>query len=139
MSQQPGDRPRGAGNRIITAGFDGTWEELAALDGSDWPAASAFLVEDNLTALRAVWAHAQGGRETLIAGSTRVGDEQAAGFRQSGLALVRSTGVEPATGEHTVEQGRVWLLTSGSTGRPKQVAHTLDSLTTVAGDQPART
>ena len=29
-------------------------------------------------------------------------------------------------------------MTSGSTGRPKRVAHTLQSLTTVAADQPAR-
>lgn len=139
MTQQPSGPPRGADNRLVTADFQGTWAQLAELDHDQWPAASAFLVDDHLSALRAVWAHAQGGRETLIAGSGRVGDEQAQGMRESGLALVRSTGVEPATGEHEVIDGRVWLLTSGSTGRPKQVAHTLDSLTTVAGDQPART
>lgn len=139
MAQQPGGLPRGADNRIVTAGFEGTWAQLGDIDGADWPAASAFLVDDHLTALRAVWAHAQGGRETLVAGSGRVGEEQAEGFRDAGLALVRSTGVTPAAGDHDTEVGRVWLLTSGSTGRPKQVAHTLDSLTTVAGDQPART
>ncbi|GAA3689519.1 MULTISPECIES: class I adenylate-forming enzyme family protein [Yimella] len=132
------DLPAGSGNRITTASFQGTWADLGAADPA-WPAASAFLVDDHLQALRAVWAHAAGGRETLIAGSGRVGDEQAAGFQESGLALVRADGVSQATADHDVEDGRVWLLTSGSTGRPKQVAHTLDSLTTVAGQQPART
>jgi acyl-coenzyme A synthetase/AMP-(fatty) acid ligase len=36
------------------------------------------------------------------------------------------------------EPGRLWLLTSGSTGRPTRVGHTLASLTTVRGEQPAR-
>lgn len=136
------DLPAGSGNRIITASFTGTWAELGDAFGEadvSWPRASAFLVDDHLQALRAVWAHAMGGRETLIAGSGRVGEEQATGFRESGLALVRGDVVTAATGEREVEEGRVWLLTSGSTGRPKQVAHTLDSLTTVAGQQPART
>lgn len=44
----------------------------------------------------------------------------------------------PATAPRPALPGRVWLLTSGSTGRPKRVAHTLDSLTTVTGEQPPR-
>ncbi|GAB3578487.1 AMP-binding protein [Calidifontibacter terrae] len=135
--------PAGANNRIVTVGFEGTWQELGALDerAGDTPAAAAYLVDSHLEALRAVWRHAidPEGRETLIAGSGRVGAEQADGFRADGLALVRGDAVEPATTEREPQRGRVWLLTSGSTGRPKQVAHTLDSLTTVAGEQPART
>lgn len=128
----------GANNRIITSSWAGTWADLDAAQ-PDWPAASAFLVDDHLSALKAVWAHVAGGRETLIAGSGRVGEEQAADFRADGLAIVRGGQIEPATSERAPQDGRVWLLTSGSTGRPKQVAHTLDSLTTVAGSQPART
>lgn len=129
------DRPAGAGNRIVTASYDGPWE---GLDAGDWPAAAAFLVDSHHDAARAVWAHVGGGRETLVAGANRVGEEQAADFRADGLAVVRSGGVEPATTERPAQDGRVWLLTSGSTGRPKQVAHTLESLTTVGGNQPPR-
>lgn len=127
---------RGAGNRIVTTAYDGPWSGLDV--PADWPAAAAYLVADNDAAVRAVWAHAAGGRETLIAAASRVAPEQAQEFRESGLALVRGGDIEPATGAHEPEAGRVWLLTSGSTGRPKQVAHTLESLTTVGGDQPHR-
>lgn len=128
--------PRGAGNRIITTSYDGPWDGLNA--DPSWPAASAYLVASNDDAVRAVWAHATGERETLIAAATRVSDEQAQEFRQSGLSIVRDGSIESATGEHDTEVGRIWLLTSGSTGRPKQVAHSLESLTTVGGDQPHR-
>lgn len=130
-------RPVGADNRVITVSWSGTWSELAEGETAP-PAAAAFLVDDHLSALRAVWAHAQGGRETLIAGAGRVSAEQAQDFRDAGLAVVSGDLVEAATTPHEVDDGRIWLLTSGSTGRPKQVAHTLDSLTTVAGQQPSR-
>ncbi|KNX37757.1 AMP-binding protein [Luteipulveratus halotolerans] len=129
--------PVGAGNRIITAGYDGTWAGLA--DTPALPPAAAVLVRDNTEAVRAVWQAATTDRETLIAAATRVGDEQAQEFRESGLTVVRGDEVQPPLAERDAEAGRVWLLTSGSTGRPKQVAHTLESLTTVAGDQPRRT
>ncbi|NNG40192.1 AMP-binding protein [Flexivirga sp. ID2601S] len=131
-------QPAGAGNRIVTSRYDGTW---AGLPGwPELPSAAAVLVADNTDAVRAVWQHVtDGDRETLIATATRVEDEQAEGFRADGLAVVRGDVVQPATAQRAADGGRVWLLTSGSTGRPKQVAHTLDSLTTVAGDQPART
>jgi acyl-coenzyme A synthetase/AMP-(fatty) acid ligase len=51
--------------------------------------------------------------------------------------VVGDSGFVPAT--RPGEPGRLWLLTSGSTGRPKRVGHTLTSLTTVRGEQPART
>ncbi|AKU18816.1 acyl-CoA synthetase [Luteipulveratus mongoliensis] len=122
---------------MITAGYDGPWSGLPGLP--NLPPAAAVLVADNTEAVRAVWQAATTPRETLVAASTRVGDEQAQGFRESGLAVVRAGQVEPALTEREPEVGRVWLLTSGSTGRPKQVAHTLESLTTVAGDPPPRT
>lgn len=150
--------PAGAGNRVVIpgpAGFDGTWEQLsrepyagAGLDGptlAELPAAAAFLAAGPLEAAQAAWlAASDPQRETLIAAETRVDAEQAAQLRRDGLALVRRTPepdvvVEPADPEREPAPGRVWLLTSGSTGRPKQVAHTIASLTTVAGDQPART
>ncbi len=129
--------PAGADNRIVTAGYAGRWRDLHAPDAPD---ASAYLVADNTEAVRAVWAHVRDAdrRETLIATAARVGEEQAADFLAAGLALVRSDSVQTATSQKDAEPGRIWLLTSGSTGRPKQVAHTLDSLTTVGGEQPAR-
>lgn len=143
-------QPMGAGNRVVVGDFDGTWAELAqAAYGSSrerptLPPAAAFLVSGHRAAAQAAWAAAvDPGRETLIATASRIGGEQADGLRESGLALVRDSGdgvtLEAATNARTAEAGRVWLLTSGSTGRPKQVAHTLPSLTTVAGEQPERT
>lgn len=158
-------RPAGAGNRVVVAdgyGFDGTWAELAQLRYAetghhfpgpalgDLPAAAAFLTADLLAPAQAAWlAATDPARETLIATAGRVVDEQREELRESGLAIVRAEPgphsdqltqhVDPAKQQRDPHPGRVWLLTSGSTGRPKQVAHTLDSLTTVAGGQPART
>lgn len=130
--------PAGADNQIVARGYTGTWRDLPAIEGPD---ASAYLVGDNAQAVRAVWAHAcdAARRETLIAAASRIGQEQAQGFLESGLAVVRPPQVDTATTERDPEAGRIWLLTSGSTGRPKQVAHTLDSLTTISGTQPGRT
>ncbi|KGN36926.1 AMP-binding protein [Knoellia subterranea] len=139
MSQAPAGEPtRGAGNRIVLRGVATTWGELDTLD---LPPAAAVLVEDNLQAARAVWTHATSDRETLVTSRTRVTPDLGADLRAEGLALVSGdlSQVEPATLERDAQPGRIWLLTSGSTGRPKRVAHTLDSLTTVGGDQPART
>lgn len=129
-------QPAGAGNRIYSRDFEGTWAELGA---SDLPPAAAVLVRDNLEAARAVWAHATTPRETLVASSSRVGEDLGNDLRAAGLALVRDGEVTPATTERAPHEGRIWLLTSGSTGRPKQVAHTLESLTTVGPGQPRRT
>lgn len=126
----------GAANRIITRGFDGRWDELEDLQ---LPDAAAVLVRDNHDAARAVWAAATRGTEVLVASRTRVTPDLADDLRAAGLSVVDGADVAPATTERDATAGRVWLLTSGSTGRPKQVAHTLASLTTVAGDQPRRT
>jgi len=134
----PVSRPRGADNRIVTRGVDSTWADLDTLD---LPDAAAVLVDDNLQAARVVWTHATSARETLVTSRGRVTPELGEDLRDEGLALVSGdlTEVRPPTRPRQAHEGRVWLLTSGSTGRPKRVAHTLDSLTTVAGDQPART
>ena len=139
----------GASNRVVVGDFDGTWSELAsAAYGSTSepltpPRAAAFLVSGHRGAAQAAyWAATDTSRETLIATQARIDEEQAEGFRADGLALVRDVdglNVSTPTETREPEAGRVWLLTSGSTGRPKQVAHTIKSLTTVGGNQPART
>ncbi|HWC23324.1 MAG TPA: class I adenylate-forming enzyme family protein [Flexivirga sp.] len=130
--------PAGAGNRIVTSGYAGTWADLPPWP--ELPRASAVLAVDNTTAVRAVWQHAtDGDRETLITSDRRVDPTQAAQFRAGGLATVTQDTTSGADPDHDAAVGRLWLLTSGSTGRPKQVAHTLDSLTTVTGGQPPRT
>ncbi len=126
----------GAANRIITRGFDGRWDELEPMQ---LPAAAAVVVGDNHDAARAVWAAATGDLEVLVASRSRLTPELADGLRGSGLSVVDGVTVDGPTTSRDATPGRVWLLTSGSTGRPKQVAHTLASLTTVAGDQPRRT
>ena len=139
MTRHPEEKgtalPPGAGNRIVAGGFRGTWADVsrAAL-----PVVAAALVEDQLTAAGAAWEHAVSLRETLIVGAGRVSEDQAQELRDDGFALVRGEKIEPASHPRAAEAGRLWLLTSGSTGRPKRVGHTLQSLTTVAADQPPR-
>ena len=136
-------------SRVVARGFDGTWDQLAALP---LPGPSVVSVLDNLQALRAVWSAARGGGELLVASRTRLTSELRDELRDAGLAIVElavdgTSGGRPvervtvseATCERPPVPGRVWLLTSGSTGRPKRVAHTLESLTTVTGIQPPRT
>ncbi|MEO8751019.1 MAG: AMP-binding protein [Allobranchiibius sp.] len=129
--------PAGADNTVVARGYTGTWRDLPAAPG---PVAAAHLVSDNAQALSAVWAHARDPRrETLIAASSRIGEEQQRQFLDFGLAVVHPPRVTEATTRRDPEPGRIWLLTSGSTGRPKQVGHTLESLTTIGGTQPRRT
>jgi acyl-CoA synthetase (AMP-forming)/AMP-acid ligase II len=130
------ERPAGAANRIVLGDVDTTWEQLGGDLGL--PPAAAVLVDDNLAAARAVWSQATRPQELLVASRSRVGPDLAADLRADGLALVTGDGVTPPVQERPADPGRVWLLTSGSTGRPKRVAHTLASLTTVAGSQPPR-
>ena len=127
-------------NRIVADSFVGTWSELAPLE---LPGASAVFAPGHLDALRAVWTHAQGGHETLVAAYNRLEPALVKELVDGGLSVVTQSGdgwhVETPASPRPAEPGRVWLLTSGSTGRPKRVAHTLDSLTTVRGEQPPRT
>lgn len=127
-------------NRIVADGFTGTWSQLDALPV---PAAAAVFVPGHLQALQAVWQHAQGGRETLVASYNRLEPGLVSDLLDSGIAVASPDDggwqVTGPTTDRAAEEGRIWLLTSGSTGRPKRVAHTLDSLTTVKGEQPSRT
>lgn len=133
--------PAGAANTLVAGSFRGTWRDLDALD---LPGAAAAFCASHADALRAVWLHATTTRETLVAASSRREQGLVDALAATGLEVVSvdAAGVEtiaPAAPGREATPGRVWLLTSGSTGRPKQVAHTLDSLTTVHGDQPPRT
>jgi acyl-CoA synthetase (AMP-forming)/AMP-acid ligase II len=132
--------PAGAGNRLVTRGSVLSWTDLAPVD---LPPAAAVFAATNHDAARVVWQHATTERETLVAAATRAEPGLIDGLRSEGLAVVRLAGdlvdTTPSAVERPAEPGRVWLLTSGSTGRPKQVGHTLESLTTVGGEQPART
>jgi len=127
--------PPGSGNQIVAGGFRGSWADVPAVP---LPAVAAALVEGHLEAAGAAWEHSLRPRETLIASDGRVSDHLAQELRDDGFALVRGQRVEPASRQREPVAGRLWLLTSGSTGRPKRVAHTLQSLTTVAADQPPR-
>lgn len=129
-------RPPGAGNTLVVQGRRTTWEQLGLAAGAPSPA--AHLVDGNAGAVQAVWQHVADGGETLVVAQARVDDASADELRRDGFALVRGEQTVPPLVEREPEPGRLWLMTSGSTGRPKRVAHTLDSLTTVAGEQPPR-
>lgn len=135
-----GTTTAGAANRIVSRGFTGTWAELGTYD---LPPAAAAFVHDHAEGARAAWTHATAERETLVASLTRADDDLLTDLQANGIAIARTEGADatvlPAAAERAAHPGRLWLLTSGSTGRPKRVAHTLASLTTVKGDQPART
>lgn len=132
--------PAGAANRIVSRAFTGFWAELGTYD---LPPAAAVFVNDHTEGARAAWTHATSERETLVAAITRADEDLLTDLQANGIAVARAEGADaavlPATAERAAHPGRLWLLTSGSTGRPKRVAHTLASLTTVTGEQPART
>lgn len=132
--------PRGAGNTLVTGDFRGTWRELPPVK---LPDVAAVFCATHTDALRAAWCHSTTSRETLIAAAARREPGLVSALSRAGFAIADSCGddlsVSSSDASRDAVPGRVWLLTSGSTGRPKQVAHTLNSLTTVHGDQPPRT
>jgi acyl-CoA synthetase (AMP-forming)/AMP-acid ligase II len=125
------------GNRLLARGADTTWGGLEPVELA--PVVCCF-VDGNLDAARVVRSAVAGGIELLLAGAGRRTRELVEEVRAAGFAVREPTGevLEP-TAPREATPGRIWLLTSGSTGRPKRVAHTLASLTTVTGPQPART
>ncbi|MFI6266621.1 AMP-binding protein [Micromonospora sp. NPDC051006] len=132
--------PAGIDNRIVVGGTPLTWRELPELT---LPAPAAVLAHGARDALAAARHHATHGTELLLSGAGRVDAALRAELRDAGFTLTELVDGEPRdeapTRARAADPGRLWLLTSGSTGRPKRVGHTLDSLTTVRGEQPART
>ncbi|MDG4798765.1 AMP-binding protein [Micromonospora sp. WMMD1082] len=132
--------PAGADNRIVVDGATLTWRDLPQLT---LPAPAAALAHSARYALAAARQHAVHGTELLISAAGRVDPAMRAELRDAGFVVTdlgAEVGGETApTRARPAEPGRLWLLTSGSTGRPKRVGHTLESLTTVRGQQPGRT
>ncbi|MER7891500.1 AMP-binding protein [Micromonospora sp. NPDC094482] len=132
--------PAGIDNRIVVGGTPLTWRALPELT---LPAPAAVLAHGARDALAAARHHATHGTELLLSGAGRVDAALRAELRDAGFALTELVDGEPRDEAparvRAADPGRLWLLTSGSTGRPKRVGHTLDSLTTVRGEQPART
>jgi acyl-CoA synthetase (AMP-forming)/AMP-acid ligase II len=133
--------PAGVRNHLVAGSFEGTWADLAPVAAPD---ASAFFVASHADALRVVWTHVTSTRqESLIGSAVRADAFLIDELGRSGLAVVHvdrgSVSISPTPVPRLAVPRRIWLLTSGSTGRPKRVAHTLESLTTVRGRQPART
>lgn len=131
----------GDDNRVVVGGKTLTWRTLHKLP--QLPSPAAVLVDNGADALAAVRHHAVHGTELLVATSSRVDLGMREELGGSGFAVVIAKGdehsVTPAKLKRVEESGRVWLLTSGSTGRPKRIGHTLESLTTVRGQQQPRT
>ena len=101
---------------------------------------AAVVAPSSFDALPAVWAHA---RTAPSSWSSR-----AAGCEQNLRDELLDAGLRHRRGDERrrapptprePEDGRLWLLTSGSTGRPKRIGHTLESLTTVTGEQAPAT
>lgn len=129
-------QPLGLDNRVVSGSFDGTWRELGTLE---LPSPAAVMAECNLVAARAVRAAVDNNAELLLAARGRLTPDLSESLRDAGFWIVDGDSRQEPTVSREPVAGRVTLLTSGSTGRPKQVAHTLASLTTVGGKQPART
>ncbi|GIJ09616.1 AMP-binding protein [Micromonospora andamanensis] len=133
-------QPAGADNRIVVDGAVLTWRDLPELT---LPEPVAALAHSARYALAAARHHAVHGTELLLSTASRVDAVLREELRAAGFAVAElgpGTAGDGATpGARAAEPGRLWLLTSGSTGRPKRVGHTLESLTTVRGEQPART
>ncbi len=129
-------RPPGYANRIVVGGADLTWADLPELT---LPSPAAVPASSAVQALAAVRHHARHNTELLVAAESRVDRAMCEELRADGFAIVTADNVEAPAVPREPERGRVWLLTSGSTGRPKRIGHTLDSLTTVRGQQKPRT
>ncbi|TWD81081.1 acyl-CoA synthetase (AMP-forming)/AMP-acid ligase II [Kribbella amoyensis] len=131
----------GDDNRVVVGGKTLTWRTLHKLP--QLPSPAAVLVDNGADALAAVRHHAVHGTELLVATSSRVDPSMREELGESGFAVVIAKddehSVTPAKLKRVEESGRVWLLTSGSTGRPKRIGHTLETLTTVRGQQQPRT
>jgi acyl-CoA synthetase (AMP-forming)/AMP-acid ligase II len=128
----------GDDNTVVVAGKRLTWRTLHKLP--QLPSPAAVLVDNGADALAAVRHHAVHGTELLVATASRVDEHLREELGESGFSIVLPDGeVTPAKLKRVEESGRAWLLTSGSTGRPKRIGHTLETLTTVTGEQPART
>jgi len=120
-------------NRLIDVrtGTVTTWADLPEVV---LPAPAAVVVGSSFDALAWARAHARTGAEFLIVAAGRMEQNLRTELLDGGFNLVEDTGTTAATAPRDPDDGRLWLLTSGSTGRPKRIGHTLDSLTTVAGD-----
>jgi acyl-coenzyme A synthetase/AMP-(fatty) acid ligase len=129
--------PAAGSNRLIDArtGTETTWDDLPR---SPLPAPAAVVVEDSFAALARANEHALSGAELLIVARPRMEEHLRAELLGAGFNVVLDGEVVPSTAPRAAEDGRLWLLTSGSTGRPKRIGHTLESLTTVAGDLAPR-
>lgn len=120
-------------NRLIDV-RSGTVTTWADLPEAGLAAPAAVVVESSFDALAYVRAHRRTGAEFLVVAAGRMEQNLRAELLDAGFNLVEASGTTAATAAREPENGRLWLLTSGSTGRPKRIGHTLDSLTTVAGD-----
>ncbi|MFY0406851.1 AMP-binding protein [Solicola sp. PLA-1-18] len=116
---------------------DGTSRPWSDLVGEARSRPTAWVAASSVDALPAVASLATHGGELLVVARSRLDPALREQLLALGLAFDGAEQAEPAD-RRPVDDGRVWLLTSGSTGRPKQIAHTLDSLTTVRGDQAPR-
>lgn len=128
--------PPGHQNRIWASNTEHRWSDF---EGFSLPDKCAYLTDQQLPALRAVWSAVRQRTELLVTSPGRVDEASRGELVAEGFTVLdRGSAHGPAAPGKGVD-GRIWLTTSGSTGRPKRVAHTLDSLTTVTSEQPPRT
>jgi acyl-coenzyme A synthetase/AMP-(fatty) acid ligase len=129
--------PGAESNRLVDArtGRTTTWADLGDVAV---PAPAAVVVPSSYDALAWAGAHARTGAELLLVARGRMEQNLRADLLAAGFHLVEDDRTTAPTTPRDAEDGRLWLLTSGSTGRPKQIAHTLDSLTTVSGELAPR-
>ncbi|HEX4189372.1 MAG TPA: class I adenylate-forming enzyme family protein [Marmoricola sp.] len=120
----------------VRTGLETTWADLPE---HTVPAPAAVVVGSSFDALAWVRAHVESGAELLIVAQGRMEPSLRAELDGAGFNIVAPDGiVTPSGSPRPAEDGRLWLLTSGSTGRPKRIGHTLESLTTVAGELAPR-
>lgn len=124
-------------NRLIDV-RTGTTTTWAALPEVELPTPAAVVVQSSFDALAYARTHAATGAEFLIVAAGRMEQNLRTELLEGGFNLVEASGRTAPPSPRDPENGRLWLLTSGSTGRPKRIGHTLESLTTVAGDLAPR-
>lgn len=127
----------GSANNLVDgiSGATATWDKLPVVH-LDPPTAA--IVRSSFEALPYLSAHARSGAELLVVADSRMEPALRTELHAGGFNLVSMDAVEASAQPRAGVEGRLWILTSGSTGRPKRIGHTLESLTTVAGDQAPR-
>jgi len=119
-------------NRVALPNGETTWAELAHTTPVDADEPVAFVVRSAQEACAALVGVATRRLDALLLDADRADAHQVQSLRAAGYSIIDGARVVAAERASVVVPGRITVLTSGTTGEPKRVAHSLESLATMA-------